>query len=129
MERQYRLRRSPDFGHVRREGQSWTHPLLILAAAPNGRPTSRFGFVVSKRIGKAVPRNRARRLMRESVRRHLAHITPGWDCVWIARAPFEATLAQVDAAVIQLLQRARLWQAPEWRAGQTGPVDETRSAL
>ena len=97
--------------------------MLILAAAPNGRPVSRFGLVASKRIGKAVERNRARRLMRESVRRHLAKIPPGWDCVLIARAPLvESTWAQVDAAVTQLFQRAHLWQA-----GRAGPEDEPRS--
>jgi ribonuclease P protein component len=114
MERQYRLRRSLDFDRVRCEGHSWSHPLVVLAAVPNGRPVSRFGFVSSKRVGKAVRRNRARRLMRESVRRQLAHITPGWDCVFIARTPLvEASFAQVEAAVIELLQRAHLWQSAE----------------
>jgi ribonuclease P protein component len=52
--------------------------------------------------------------MRESVRRQLAHITPGWDCVFIARTPLvEASFAQVEAAVIELLQRAHLWQSAE----------------
>jgi ribonuclease P protein component len=112
MERQYRLRRSLDFDRVRREGHSWAHTLVVLAAVPNGRPISRFGFVSSKRLGRAVRRNRARRLMRESVRRQLAHIAPGWDCVFIARAPLvEASFAQVEAAITQLLQRAHLWQA------------------
>lgn len=114
MERQYRLRRSLDFERVRREGQSWAHPLVVLAAAPNGQPVSRFGFVTSKRVGNAVQRNRARRLMRESVRRQLAHIPPGWDCVFVARAPVvDATFAQVEAAVTQLLQRAQLKLAAE----------------
>jgi ribonuclease P protein component len=114
MERQYRLRRSLDFVRVRREGQSWAHPLLVLAADQNGRPTSRFGFVTGKRVGNAVQRNRARRLMRESVRRHLDRVPPGWDCILIARALLiTATFAQVDAAVIQLLQRANLWQAAD----------------
>jgi ribonuclease P protein component len=52
--------------------------------------------------------------MRESVRRQLAHIPPGWDCVFVARAPVvDATFAQVEAAVTQLLQRAQLKLAAE----------------
>jgi ribonuclease P protein component len=50
--------------------------------------------------------------MRESVRRQLAQIAPGWDCIFIARAPLvEASFAQVEAAVRQLLERAHLMQS------------------
>lgn len=109
-----RLHRRADFARVRQEGRTWANRLLVLAAAPNGLPYSRFGFVVSKRVGKAVRRNRAKRLMREAVRRHRPCIRPGWDLVWIARAEMaEAQFAQVMHAVRGLLRRADLLQDEE----------------
>ena len=110
MERKHRLKRSRDFARVRADGKSWAHRLVVLAAVPNGGGVSRFGFIASKRVGNAVKRNRAKRLLREAVRQNFSFIPAGWDCVLIARAPLpEATFAQVKAAVTQLLERAGLW--------------------
>lgn len=109
MNRRYRLQHKGDFARVRSQGESWANRLLVLAAAPNGLDLSRFGFVASKRVGKAVERNRAKRLMREAVRQSLRALPVGWDCVLIARAPLiSATWAEVQEAVGQLFQRASL---------------------
>jgi len=47
---------------------------ITLAPAPAGRP--RLGLVVTKRLGKAVKRNRVRRLLREFFRRHRDRLPP-----------------------------------------------------
>jgi ribonuclease P protein component len=94
---------------VRREGHSWAHPLLVLCALPNDLEHSRFGFSVSRWVGNAVVRNRAKRLMREATRLRQGDIEEGWDLVFIARNPIrEASFKQVDQAVRQLLRRAGL---------------------
>lgn len=109
MELKHRLKQSSDFVRVRKDGRSWAHPLMVLAAARNGQEISRFGFVASKRIGKAVDRNRARRLLREAVRQVIPFIPSGWDLVLIARAPLpQSNLAETSAALKQLLVKARL---------------------
>lgn len=111
MKRPFRLRSNQEFQTVRREGHSWSHPLLVLSARANGLPFSRFGFSVSRRIGKATARNKARRRMREAVRRRREHILPGRDLVLIARAPIrEASYYQVDRAIEVLLARGNLLQ-------------------
>lgn len=111
MRRQQRLRDRSRFQQVREEGQSWAHPLLVLCALPNDLPHSRFGFTASRHVGKAVERNRARRLMREALRIHLQHIEPGWDLVLIARSAIDGTvLGDVVAASEALLRRAQLWR-------------------
>lgn len=105
----HRLKRSADIAQVRQQGRSWRHPLCILLVNPGEDVASRFAFVASKRVGKAVVRNRVRRLLREAVRHHLDEIQPGWDCVWIARPQLpHASFAEVDTAVLLLLTRAKL---------------------
>jgi len=76
---------------------------------PNDLEHSRFGFSVSHWVGKAVVRNRAKRLTREATRLRQGDIKEGWDLVFIARNPIrEADFRQVDQAVEQLLRRAGL---------------------
>lgn len=109
MKRSFSLRRGAEFQHVWDEGKSFVHPLLILRVRPNGAERCRFGFVAGRKIGKATVRNRVKRWMRESVRRHLPLIVPGWDMIWIARAEAaQSTFAEIDTAIVNVLQRAAL---------------------
>ena len=81
----------------------------MLNAAPNADGVVRCGFITGKKVGKAVGRNRARRLIREAVRLRLPHLAPGWDLVWIGRARIAgATFWEVLDAVDNLLKRSRV---------------------
>jgi ribonuclease P protein component len=108
MNRAYSLRRD-DFQRVWDDGKAWSHPLLIVRARANGMERCRFGFVAGKKVGKAVARNRAKRLLREAIRQRLPAIPPGWDIIVIARrGAAQAEFKDVDAAIEKLLQRASL---------------------
>lgn len=108
MKRAFSLR-GADFQRVWDDGKAWSHPLVVLRTRANGTEASRFGFVVGKKVGKAVRRNRAKRLLREAVRHRLPAIARGWDIILIARGEAEGTEFQaIDAAVESLLKRARL---------------------
>jgi ribonuclease P protein component len=111
MHKKHRLRANTDFQRVRREGRTSVHPLLVLSVLPNGLEQSRFGFAVSRQIGKAVQRNRVRRRMRESIRMRVEknQIAAGWDVVLIARSAVrDASFQEVDEAIGLLLGRAGL---------------------
>lgn len=86
MERRLRLRRTADFERVRREGRSWPSRPAVLIAHPNGLDWTRVGVTASRRVGGAVARNRAKRVLRESARHLYLRLLPGWDLVLVARA-------------------------------------------
>jgi ribonuclease P protein component len=129
------LKNSAQFDRVRREGRSWSAGALVLNAARNDLDVVRCGFITGKKVGKAVRRNRARRLIREAVRLRLPYIKPGWDLAWIARPPIvEADFASVRKAVDDLLARGHLLREhphadslakPETPAAQSRIIDES----
>jgi ribonuclease P protein component len=109
VKRRYRLADKERFRLVRQTGVSHTHPLMVLCLLPNDLSCSRCGFTVSRRLGKAVARNRVRRRMQEAVRLAWDLIEPGWDIVWVARPPIgSAEFPAIQDACIRLLRRARV---------------------
>lgn len=109
MERQIRLRRTSDVRRVYAEGRSWAHPLLVLVARPNGLDFSRVGVTASRKLGGAVARNRAKRLMREAARRLYPRFGAGWDVMLIARREIlKVKEPQVEQALVSLLEQAGL---------------------
>jgi len=101
------LTKPGQYALVYSKGSSWASSLVVMKALPNGLALSRCGFSVSKRIGKAVTRNRVKRLLREILR--LAPIKPGWDVIFIARpAAATADYVNLEKSVERLLSRAQL---------------------
>jgi ribonuclease P protein component len=67
------------------------------------------GFSVSKRVGGSVVRNLVKRRLRESIRRDLSRLAPGWDIVITARpAAANATYDELRGELTRLLTRAKL---------------------
>jgi ribonuclease P protein component len=58
---------------------------LVILAAPNDLPRVRIGLTASKKIGGAVVRNRAKRLLREIYRRNKYLFPQGHDYILIAK--------------------------------------------
>ena len=107
MRKDERLAKNAQYAAVYRKGSSWASELLVLKALPNGLQSNRYGFSVSKRVGKAVVRNRVKRLLRENIR--LTSVKRGWDLVFIARgAASTADYPHMKEAVEGLLARAHL---------------------
>ena len=104
-----RLRTSIDYAAVKRDGRALRgRHCLVLAAETPGR-TTRVGFIASKKgVGGAVQRNRARRRLREIVRRRWPEIAPlGHALAFIAfRTAVTATHAELVADVERLLVEA-----------------------
>ena len=86
---------------------------MALDALEHGAGPTRCGFVVSKRIGTAVTRNRVKRRLREAARAMLPRLRSGWDLAFRARQPAaEASLGELRAAMEELTLRAGVPQSP-----------------
>ena len=82
---------------------------LVLYARKNRTQTNRVGITVSKKLGKAVVRNRVRRRLREVYRLNEDRFTSGWDIVVVARSRcVEASFERLTGAYLSLAEKAGL---------------------
>lgn len=86
------------------------------ATAPSG-VTTRLGITATRRIGGAVVRNRAKRLVREAFRRLQWNLPAGTDIVVIVRKPLEeqsseTVIAQWKSVLGLLHKRSQRWSSP-----------------
>ncbi len=115
-----RLRKNRDFRLTYAKGRSHVHPLAVLYVLKRRLPDVRLvllepkpplkprvGFVVSKKQGKAVSRNRIRRRLREAVRLSgLQKAVFPVDLIFVGRSGLKtASWKEVQAAVEELLRR------------------------
>ncbi len=101
------LTKTEQYALVYNKGNSWASKLVVVKALPNGLTLSRYGFSVSRRVGKAVVRNRVKRLLREILR--LTPLLPGWDIIFIARPLAASTdYTNLEKSVKDLLRRVRV---------------------
>jgi ribonuclease P protein component len=112
--RHRRIRWSRDFDRVRRTGKRVVRGCLIAnwSLLPANVP-SRLGVVTSRKVGNAVVRNRARRLLRESFRRHQIEFITPVDMVLVARPSIAGrTFSQVEHEFLAAARKAGLLKDP-----------------
>lgn len=103
-----RLRSGAGFDRVFKKGSRHPGRLFLVVAAPNGLDHDRLGLAVSRRVGGAVERNRARRLLRESFRRYERRTGPGADLVVVAHAEIVGReQAEVDREFRERIRRVK----------------------
>jgi ribonuclease P protein component len=105
-----RLKYAWEFERARREGQRLVSGCLILNwRFSDDQKTSRLGVVTSKKIGNAVVRSRARRLLREVFRLHQDDLKRAADLVLVARNSIaEKAYAGVERDFLRAVKQAKL---------------------
>jgi ribonuclease P protein component len=99
-----RLKKRREFLRAAARGKRAARPGLVLQALAVPEPSLRLGFTVTKKIGNAVIRNRARRRLKEAARLTLPGMgLSGWDLVLIGR---DATAERPFTLLIEDLRGA-----------------------
>jgi ribonuclease P protein component len=105
-----RLLKRPDFLRVAANRNKWAAAGLIMQAAPMPvadqpiNADARLGFTVSKKVGNAVQRNRAKRRLRAAAQAVMPSLAaPGFDYVLIGR---QQTLARPYSLLLKDLETA-----------------------
>jgi ribonuclease P protein component len=101
-----RLRAAAQFDAVFKRGARLGGRLFLLVVLPNRLGHDRLGLAVSRRVGGAVERSRARRLLRESFRRTQRASGAGLDLVVVPHPELVACgQAEVDRELRERLRR------------------------
>lgn len=113
LERKYRLQKNRHFRYVYARGRSQATRLVSLVQVRSGPPASlRVGFSVSKKVGKAVVRNKVKRRMREAFHAEIPTLRTGYMLVFVARpAAAEADYHALHRDMHILLRKAGLYSS------------------
>jgi ribonuclease P protein component len=109
VDRSYSLKRHKEFRYTYARGRAQSTPLCTLVYAKSRSETVRIGFSVSKRVGNAVRRNRAKRRMRACVTPMVPCIAGGFNVIFIAKPDVvDAPFAELKKQMETLIRRAGL---------------------
>lgn len=81
------LKDNRNFLELYKKGRYIASKYTVIYVMPNNRPFNRFGITAGKKIGNAVCRNRAKRLIRLAYRQYEIDLPVGIDIVIVARKP------------------------------------------
>jgi ribonuclease P protein component len=119
LRKEERLRRKGDFETIAKEGARKHTKNFLVISRMNDQGYSRLGAVASKRVGKAVERNRVKRLMREFFRRNKDRLPPSTDYIIVGKRG--AQDLQYDQVAAELSAPFKLRTEDEQRSGNDSP--------
>ncbi len=105
------IKKDSEFRQVYKTGKSFANRLLVMYVVKNNLDINRVGFSVSKKIGKAVVRNKVKRRMRESFRLYSNedNLKLGYDFVFIARMPIsESDFISTQKSMMNLFKKGNI---------------------
>ncbi len=108
------LRNKKDFTDIYKKGKSVGDRYVVVFYKKNLLDYNRTAFLASKKVGKSVHRNKARRLMKESFRELRDSVKTGNDIIIIARNTINgAKCFQVQKSLSNAFKRLNLVKEEE----------------
>lgn len=96
----HRILHGDDFRRVVRSGKRVSTPYAVVHIAAGTSDVSRYGFIVSKRVGGAVVRNRLKRQLSELVRRRFPEAETRDVVFRVLPAAKDVDFATLDAGIM-----------------------------
>lgn len=110
-----RLRYGHEFRRIYQQGRCCVGRVAVLYVCERtepAKPARRVGVVSGRRLGGAVKRNRARRLLREVYRRHKSRLKENIELVMVARpALLELSWAEIERELLRQFAEAGIWRS------------------
>lgn len=101
------ITRNKEFSRAYSRGKSYVHPKLVMYVIKNRVGHTRVGLTATKKVGCAVERNRARRVIRAALYNVLPYDVGSVDLVFVARGQTtRCKSGEVEEAARQLLEKA-----------------------
>ena len=102
-----RLRRRSSFDVIYRRGKSYSDVNLVLLCLDGKLPQPKVGFVVGKKVGKAVYRNKVKRRLRAIFASLLPYVEGHTSYIVVARTgSVDCTYAQLERSLTSLLDKS-----------------------
>ena len=103
-----RLRKRSEFVHISQQGRKVQDRYFIICYCPGQNSASRMGITVTKRVGKAVTRNRIKRIVREHFRLNRKRTQPYLDINVIAKKEaVDLTTGEIFRSLNGLFEKIR----------------------
>ena len=80
------IKRNNDYIRLYRRGKNAVSGVLVTYCSHNRRGKNRIGITASKKVGGAVQRNRAKRVIRAAYTTLEPQLPQGWDFIFVARS-------------------------------------------
>ena len=107
------LKKNQEFKKVYNHRRSMANRLLVLYIKKNDQGINRFGVSISRKVGKAVTRNRIKRLIKEQIRLQEKELSVGYDMVIVVRKvaaelPKEVAFNEIGLALFGLFAKQKI---------------------
>lgn len=89
------VKENREFSLAYRRGKSCVSPVLVTYAVKSRDRTLRYGITTGKKVGNAVKRSRARRVIRAAYSRLFDRLRPGYILIFVARGKTPYVKSQV----------------------------------
>ena len=118
-----KLKENYSFRRAYKKGKSYVSPYFVIYAVKRSRGI-RLGITAGKKLGCAVRRNRAKRVITAAFRECLPNIPSGYDFVIVARTRILGIKSTAAAATMRsLLKSAGIWSEAKENEQATDKLD------